>query len=403
MTENLSPAQSAKSVAVKLLDHCRANDWAGYDPYDALNSRLLQQIPLLDFRLSRLALTQILKRLPFNPRPLLLVPKTQNPKGLALFLSASTAMPRDILSDDGEGLRRTLMERLIALRSASSAQWCWGYSFSWQTRTVLVPRGEANLVCTVFVATALLDAYEKTGRSEYLDMATSAATYLLTELFWEEGEAAGFAYPLPSSRARVHNANFLGAALLCRVYHHSREQRFLDAAMTVVRYSARKQANDGSWEYGELSTQRWIDNFHTGYNLCALREIGVYAETSEFEERVRRGFQFYRSNFFRQDGAPKYFHDRSYPIDIHSVAQSILTLVKLRDIDANCDAMARSVFEWALAHMWDDRGFFYYRAFPFFRIKIDYMRWSQAWMLLALTRLIESSERRMIGGNVGEP
>ena len=28
-----------------LLAYCRANDWAGYDPYDALNSELFKALP----------------------------------------------------------------------------------------------------------------------------------------------------------------------------------------------------------------------------------------------------------------------------------------------------------------------------------------------------------------------
>ena len=31
-----------------LLDWCRRRDWAGWDPYDALNSRLLKALPFLD-------------------------------------------------------------------------------------------------------------------------------------------------------------------------------------------------------------------------------------------------------------------------------------------------------------------------------------------------------------------
>ena len=88
------------------------------------------------------------------------------------------------------------------------------------------------------------------------------------------------ATPLPASailflhcETRVHNANFLGAALLCRVYKHSGEKKFLEPALKVARYSAAKQHDDGSWDYGESPTQRWVDNFHTGYNLCALRSI----------------------------------------------------------------------------------------------------------------------------------
>ncbi len=189
-------------------------------------------------------------------------------------------------------------------------------------------------------------------------------------------------------RNQVPNANFLGAALLCRVYRHTNEQKFLGPALRVARYSAAKQHADGSWDYGEGPSQRWIDNLHTGYNLCALQSIGRYAGTMEFESHIRRGLEFYRAHFFRDDGAPRYFHNRTYPVDIHCVAQSIITLLALRELDPSNVILARSVFQWAMNHMWDERGFFYYRVLRFHTIRIPYMRWAQAWMLLAMSTLL---------------
>src|SRR6266481_9379502 len=77
-----------ESTTMKLLAYCQENDWAGYDPYDALNSKVLAALPFLSSRIPRLLLTQTLKRSPVNLRRLLLIPKTQNPKALALLLSA---------------------------------------------------------------------------------------------------------------------------------------------------------------------------------------------------------------------------------------------------------------------------------------------------------------------------
>jgi hypothetical protein len=201
-------------------------------------------------------------------------------------------------------------------------------------------------------------------------MAVSAAEYILNELYWTEGDStACFSYPLSSLRSQTHNANFLGAALLCRVYKNSGEKKFLDPALKVVRYSAAKQHDDGSWDYGELPTQRWADNFHTGYNLCALRAISEYAGTSEFEANICRGYEFYQKNFFREDGAPKYFHDRTFPIDIHSVAQSIITLLAFKDFNENNVSLAFFVFEWAINNMLGEQGYFYYQVLPYFKNK----------------------------------
>jgi hypothetical protein len=377
-----------KDATRKLLGYCRANDWAGYDPFDALNSKIYKSLPFMHFRLARLALTQALKRSPLNFRSLLLVPKIQSSKGLALFLSALLKLSRLGLLDQEE-LIGTLTDKLAACRSPNTAYWCWGYNFDWQNRTGLVPQGTPNIICTVFVANALLDAYESCREPRYLTMAASAAEFLLNVLYWTNNDSvACFSYT-PLGRSQVHNANLFGAAFLCRVSQEIGKKAWLEPALRAARFSVSKQHEDGSWDYGESTTQRWIDNFHTGFNLRALRSIGRYAETSEFESHLRRGFDFYRNRFFRENGAPRYYHDRTYPIDIHSVAESIITLVELSDLDPSGVSLAHSVLGWAMANMWNERGYFYYRKLPYCTIKIPYMRWGQAWMLLALTTLLD--------------
>ena len=415
MKDPRNTIENISMITLKLLDYCRTNDWAGYDPYDALNSKLLSYLPFLNFRVFRIGLTQLLKRSPINIRPLLLIPKMQNPKALALFLMAFLKLQKLGLLKD-EDLIPSMVERLIALRSPLSLMnssnsinssnpsnsidsrnrhCCWGYSFPWQTRTILVPRWSPNLVCTTFVANALMDAYETTGNSRCLDMAVGAARYILDELYWIDADGtACLAYPLQTSRARVHNANFLGAALLCRVYKQKGDRKYLDPALNVARYSAAKQREDGSWDYGEDFTQRWIDNFHTGYNLCALDAICRYGETSEFEPHIRRGFKFYEQHFFEKDGAPKYFHDRIYPIDTHAVAQSLITLGTLRNRENGGAEQAESVLGWAIENMWDEEGFFYYQKYPALTIKTPYMRWTQAWMLYALASFLCYAENK---------
>src|SRR2546426_12602172 len=98
------------------------------------------------------------------------------------------------IREDPVGL---MTERLIALRSRETPYWCWGYSFPWQTRTIVVPRGAPNLVCTSFVASALLDAYEQRQESRCLSMAASAAEHIMNELYWTDGSSvAAFTHPL---------------------------------------------------------------------------------------------------------------------------------------------------------------------------------------------------------------
>jgi hypothetical protein len=379
-----------REAALNLLAYCRARDWAGYDPYDALNSRLFKALPLLDFKLARLLLTQLNKRSPFNLRRILLVSPTQNPKGLALFLDALLKLSGlGVAGDESELLG--LAEDIARLRSPGTRYWSWGYSFPWQTRTVLVPRGSPNLVCTCFVGNALLDLFDSLQRERHLEMAVSAAEYLADELFFAEGPAvASFHYPLAGDRAKVHNANLLAAAFLRRVSNVAGESRFVELAHRAATYSVGRQQADGSWWYGESPTQRWIDNFHTGFNLCALNDLEKHGGTREFHGALERGLNFYAGHFFEADGAPKYFHDRTFPLDIHSAAQSVITLFSLSHLDFRCAGLARKVLAWTLQNMRDADGHFYYRKYPLWTNRISFARWGQAWMLLALAVAVES-------------
>ncbi len=384
---------AAKRAALELLAYCRSNAWAGYDPYDALNSRVFRALPFLNFRLARLALTQGVKRFPVNLRPLLLVPKTPNPKGIALFLSALVRLSKSGLVDGTESIG-PMADKLLALRSPGRPYSCWGYNFDWQQRSDLVPKASPNIICSTFAANALLDAYERSPEPSWLSAAISAADFILNDLFWREGGSkACFNYTL-MGRDEVHNANLLGAAFLCRVGRISGKKKYIEPALDAARFSVGKQHPDGSWAYGEAPTQQWIDNFHTGFNLVALRRIQEYAGTTEFDPTIRKGFEFFKAHFFREDGAPKYFHDAVYPIDIHSAAQSIVTLTEFADFGTDNIDLANSVLNWALANMWDSRGFFYFQKHLHFTVRTSFMRWSQAWMLWALTSLLDGPEDR---------
>lgn len=226
-------------------------------------------------------------------------------------------------------------------------------------------------------------------------MATSAAEYIVDKLYWCNGDSiAGFEYPLPTVRNQVHNANLLAAALLCRVSHYTGETRLLEPGMKAARFSVSRQNPDGSWRYGEGRKQAFIDNFHTGFNLCALQTIMSELGGDEFRDNVERGFRFYREHFYLQGGLVRYFHNQTYPVDIHAVAQSIITPATLSDTFPASVELATDVFRWAMQHMWDPRGYFWYRKLRSSTIRIPYMRWSEAWMVYAIAELLGALEQR---------
>ncbi len=380
-------------MTTALLRYCRDRQWSGADPYDALNSRLLQSSGAYRSAFVRLFATQLLKRLPLDARGLLDVPGTQNPKGLALFLRAMLKLEKMGMVPDGGDADR-LTARILELRSPGTDHWCWGYSFAWQTRTHLVPKGEPNLVCSVFVANALLDAHERRPDERLLQAVASCCDYIVHQLFRDNPAGVYFAYPLPISGAAVHNANLLAAALLCRSARLCKRPDFVGPALAAARYSLSRQRADGSWLYGDAPSQAWVDNFHTGFNLSALLVLGRKLGMQDFHDAARKGLDFYLEHFFLDNGVARYFHDRTYPIDIHSIAQSITTLAEFSRVEPRCLPKLEAVAGWAADNMFDARGFFYYRKLRLLRNKISYMRWSQAWMLLALSTMLELQHDR---------
>jgi len=351
-----------------------------------LNSRVLRRLGLLRWSLPRLAATQFLKRCPVDLRGLLGVPQEQNPKGIAVFLAAMVRLHAVGLA--GEQDVRALAARLLELRSANQQWSCWGYNFDWQTRTYLVPRGTPNIICTTFAANALLDAYDAYGDAAWLEAALSAGAFLLHGLHTtRDADTLCFSYT-PLVPSQVHNASLLGAALLARLNTYRPSEDFRSAALAATRYALKRQRSDGSWPYGEGAKQQWVDSFHSGFNLMALERIRQCLDPAECEPAIRKGYTFYLDHFFESDGRAKYFHNRTYPIDAHSIAQALVTLTGLAGYDPRSLPLADSVCDWALRNMRAPEGWFYYQKWPWWTNRINYMRWSQAWMLLGLTHYL---------------
>ena len=230
-------------------------------------------------------------------------------------------------------------------------------------------------------------------------MAASAAKFLLEDLYWEETDGrCGFAYPTPTARYQIHNANFLASALCVRVSNLTGETNMTDRALNVARYSVQAQNVDGGWFYGEMPSQSWVDNFHTGFNLGALLDVARVLRIGEFDAAVGRGYEYFKKTFLRADGSVRYYSHETYPIDAHCVAQTLITLSDFSGVDPNAVRLGSRVYRWALENLWDEsESCFWYRSYPLLTIKTSYLRWTQVWMLLGLVRFWETlKEKEMI-------
>jgi hypothetical protein len=389
---------------------CRAQGYAGYDPYDALNSRVFQATPLSESRTWRLAWTQFHKRSPINFRSWVKVPRERNAKGIALLALAALADYRRTETKEAEIEARELLDDLMWMRLKGLRGACWGYNFDWQSRSFFLPRGTPTIVPTAFAARALCEAAAIFGREDYLPFARTVCDFILNDLnrSAETSEEMCFSYS-PFDQTRVFNASLLAAEVLATVGALTQEQTLSDMAMRAARYVVRQQTADGSWAYGADGLHAWSDSFHTAFILVSLSRISrAVAETSRcssplmtsgegqfttdqsyIDGALRRGYDSWRETFFLQNGWPKYFADRLYPADIHCAASAIIALVELRKVASEALDLASKIAEWSIENLWDKRGYFYYQRRRFYRVRIPYMRWSEAWMTYALARLLE--------------
>jgi len=397
--------ECARAVS-KLLRYCRGEAWAGYDPYDGLNSPLARSF-LFRNAFARTFLTQLVKRSPINLRPILGIKKELNPKGVALAAralmlldtvrSAGISSPQSV-EGGTSGLEADLsflLSKLASLRSNQYAEACWGYNFDWKSRAFFAPRGTPNVVCTVFAAHAYLDWYEKTGSDSALEVARSSCSFLLDRINRSQpssGAGHCFSYT-PLDHSQVHNVNLLAAELLSRTYSKTGAEQYREAAENAVSFTVERQRSDGSWPYGEAQSQAWIDSFHTGFVLVSLKHLIEDFRRNDLKPALNAGYEFYSKRFFLADGTPGYYHDRLYPLDVHSAAQGVITFAELKDLMPNAEAMAGRIIKWALDNLQDPAGFFYFQKHRWWTNKLSYMRWAQTWMLYALSLYL--SQHRM--------
>ncbi|HEY0082672.1 MAG TPA: hypothetical protein VGB61_07775 [Pyrinomonadaceae bacterium] len=374
---------------------CRARGWAGHDPFDGLNSRLFQATPLKRSRLARLAWTQAFKRAPVSLRAPALVPTGRNAKGTALFALAALSRYRATGAGESEREARELLDALLAARLAGASGSAWGYNFDWQGRAFFAPQGTPTIVPTAFAARALVEARRALGDAAYLDAARGACEFILNDLnpSAESEDEVCFSYT-PIDETRVFNASLLAGEVLASVGAETGEEELLSAAVCAARYVVRRQRADGSWAYGAAGFQGWADNFHTAFILTSLARISEAsggAASAEFAEPLRRGYEFWRENFFLADGWPKYYHDNPYPADAHASGAAVVALVELKDTMPDALALADRIINWTLGNLRDSRrGFFYYQRRRFYTIRTPYMRWTQAWMMYALALRLET-------------
>lgn len=360
------------------------HNYRGYEPFDGLSS-WARPLALRNQFAERL-LMQLIRQCPLNLRPLMGVYPQNSTKGRGymahgyLTLYRVTHEPRYL-----EKATRCL-EWLDANKVARFQHHSWSNHFDFVSRGGGYTKNDPIIVWTCLIGHAYLEAFEITGDEWFLKIGESACNWILELPRERTGRGDCISY-LAHVQSSIHNANMLGGGLLARTAKLDGNDEYLRVARSAMEYSCSRQLPDGSWWYAEETKYHWIDNFHTGYNLDSLNYYIESSGDEEFRPNLKCGLGFYKTHFF-DNGCPKYYHTRTYPIDIQCVAQSIDTLAFLSDHDQECLELSAKVAAWAIENMQDSKGYFYYRKYPFVSAKTPMLHWGQATTFKALAHLL---------------
>lgn len=360
-------------------------DYKGYEPFDGLSSPLHELVrgQLLAERI----LQQAVRQSPINIRPLLGIRPLESTKGRGAMAWGYLALFKTTGDPSYKTKALACLDWLDTHKSPKFATHSWANYFDFASRGGAYMKDDSIIVWTAMIGQAFLEAFEQFGDERLLRVAESAANWVLAlpREKTKQGDCLSyFALGIES----IHNASMLGAAFLAHASKCLSRPELADVARSAMLYSCSRQCPDGSWWYGEESKFHWVDNFHTAYNLDSLKTYIECTGDKTFEPQLRLGFQYFKAHFFEESGRPKYYNNRSYPIDIQCASQAIDTLAYFAQDDPDALPLGVKVALWTIEHMQDRRGHFYYRKYPGgVTARTPMLHWGQATMFKALAHL----------------
>lgn len=375
-----------KEIIEKCIDKLETwvekNDYKSYEPFDGLSS-FLRPLTFNNIFAERI-LQQFVRQTPVNIRPIIGIKPLESTKGRGFMAWGYLKQYKRKKLESYLRKTEDCLDWLISNKAPGHDKPCWGNSFDFTSRAGKLPKHEPIIVWTSLIGQTFLDVYEETSKKKYLTTAEDICKWIL-ELPREKTDKGTCISYVKFTQSSIHNSNMLGAAMLARTASIINDKNMAKVAKEAIEYSCSRQRNDGSWYYGEGNQTHWIDNFHTGYNLDSLFMYIKYSKDEEYRKNLLNGMNYYSNNFFKSDGMPKYYNNRTYPIDIQCASQAIDTLTLLSDVDEKMKMFAEKTIEWTIHNMFDKKGYFYFRKLPIITNKTPMLHWGQATMYKALT------------------
>lgn len=369
------------------LGYSKERNYTGYDYFDGMSSRVLQQVPI-DNKWLNIAVQESIKRAPINIRPLFQVEKRQSFKGTALFLLSNISVYRLTQANIYKTEALSLAEWLVENQSEDFAGFCGGHRHAMQQlrekRRAEIP----NIIPTSYAVKALLRASKY--NSDYEDIALDSVTFVDEELEYREvPDGAKIKYqPLESGDYYTLNGGAICARMFIDLYEYFDVEKFRIRAEKLLDYIGKRQTKLGGWYYREPKSASHLsmDNHHNGFILESYLRYTNVTGSSRYDNIINRAINFYKYTLFEFSGAPNWDENKRYPKDIHAATQGIIIFSMLDERE-----FASRILGWVLDNLFAGGGQFYYQRRRFYTKRFTLMRWCQAWMAYALSLYIENA------------
>jgi len=366
----------------------------GWDPYDGLNSSITKSIAPKSLKI---IFIQMNKFSPVNLRPILQIKKGLDLKGISIIAQANYRLFK--ITNDYKYLKELQYLTSIIVSNSLYDKYefhCWASHYFPYMATDKSEMKEISpdIIGTSQAIIALLNGYELLGEQKLKDVAFNASSSLIEHFVGKNSRGLFLKYTLGENDKIVLNASAQGLEAFSYVLNFNKDNATFNTCEALTEFLMETQNGDGSWIYSIYKngkTRVQLD-FHQGYILDGLLSFIEYSKNEDaLNECINAGADYYRK-MFQDNGKSFYRYPMRFPVDIHNQAQGIITFCRLNFINQNYQDFAKKIASWTVNNMQDPTGYFYYQKWPFFINKIPYMRWSQAWMLLALSYILEQAE-----------
>lgn len=397
--------KSLEMAVTDLEEKIRLNNYAGYDPYDAKGASFFMRalaIPRKPWHANvrrKLTLAPLIygeRFFPLSFRHLARIKPQVNAKGMGLIAKAYFNLYAANRDEHWYDLGQACLDWFLQNRCQDHPYPCWGYPFNWDSG-VVVPAHTPTSVVTSAAFDAFWEAWVQTKRAEYLETCKKICEFFLhgLNITKHSNGTVSFSYT-HLDHFEVHNINLMVAHCLLRAGKEINNASYCDYGLRAARFTMNEQNEDGSIYYWSKAQNfhnpNSIDHYHSGFEIRALFGIWQVTNDAEVLKAYQKYYEFYRGRLCeRSNGCiiPKMNLKSVYPINIHSCAEAVLLAATLCRGDNRALNDLFKVVPWTLSKMRMKSGFYRYliHKFGFLEIRsnIVYMRWSQAWIFLALS------------------